>query len=317
MMHFPHNFFSRRRIASAIAAASFLFAGIAGTAPVARAEYGMGTQDVGPVVLPPNPTVVARPNAPIPLDLTFTSSNGATTTLASLFNHGKPVVLEMVYLNCPYMCGENQKNLANRIREGLHSLTLGKDFDVVIVSIDPEDTPARAAETRHTYLQTMGLPDSQPGFTYLTGTEDNIRALANAIGFGYQRNLLGGDKYLHSTAVFVSTPYARLSKTITNLGYTSDELHAALIAAADGKIGSGILETIALPCGAMRLNPQTGKYEANPWFWFGTAGGAATVAAMGIFLGTLWRGEAKRKRSGIDNVPASPPQEPPPDAPVD
>ena len=82
----------------------------------------------------------------------------------------------------------------NAIRTGPRSLQVGKDYDVVVVSIDPEDTPAMAAVKRGNYLKLAGRPDNEPGLIYLTGTEGNIRELAEAVGFGYRREFrVGGE----------------------------------------------------------------------------------------------------------------------------
>ena len=130
------------------------------------------------------------------------------------------------------------------------------------------------------------------GVTYLTGTRENIRQLADTVGFGYRENfgIKDGDaagKYAHSAGLFVCTPYGRLSQTIRGLNWPTDKLHYALLQAADGKIGSGFLETVGLPCGAVRMGPH--GYENNPWFWAGHGGGGATVLFMAIFGGDVAR----------------------------
>jgi protein SCO1/2 len=267
--------------------------------PEARAQYRPDRVESGTPVAIPNPEVVERPNAVIPLDLEFTRSDGATVKLGDFFNKGKPVVMTMVYFSCPNLCGYVQDDLINAIRSGPRSLKLGKDYDVVIVSIDPDDTPAQAEARRLKYLGIADRPPTQEGLIYLTGREENIRKLADTIGYGYRRNFGVAEddaagKFAHSAGVFVCTPYGRLSQTILGIGWPTDKLHYALLQASDNKIGSGFLETIALPCGAVRLGAH--GYEHNPWFWAGTAGGAATFAFMAIFLGVMWRGEWKRKR---------------------
>jgi protein SCO1/2 len=285
-----HNF---RKYSLAAAALVALF----GAAAVCRAQYRPDHIPDGPPVAVPNPTITDKPNAQLPLEETeFTTSEGHKIKLGELFNHNKPVIVSLVYFSCPMLCGLNQDALVEAVREGPRSLRLGQDYDIVVVSIDPDDTPATASAKRGTYLSKLDRPATQAGFTYLTGTADNIKKLADAVGFGYRRNY-EGDKFLHSTGIFVFTPYGRLSQIIKGLEYTPDELHSSLLLAADNKIGSGFLEKIALPCGAMRLNPLTGKYEHNPWFWAGTAGGAASFAFVAIFLGFLWRGEMKKPKN--------------------
>ncbi len=311
------NNFLQRTVAPALAALALLAGGVA-----ADAQYRADVVTDGPEVAGTNPDIVARPNSQLPLDdARFTRSDGVKVNLKDVFRPGKPVILSLVYFSCPMLCGLNQEALKNAVLQGPRSLRLGVDYDIVIVSIDPDDTPATATEKRNNYLKLMDRPATQEGFTYLTGTDDNIKLLADAVGFGYRRNwgLVPGDasgKFAHSTGIFICTPYGHLSQTIKNLDYTGDELHAALLTAADNKIGTGILEEFALPCGAMRLNPLTGHYEHNPWFWAGTAGGAASVGFMAIFLGVLWHGESKRKKLHLDDPPPAPPQAGEPDQSV-
>jgi protein SCO1 len=255
----------------------------------------------------PNPEVVERPNAAIPLDLEFTRWDGKKTKLGDLFNHGKPVVLSLVYFSCPNLCGYVQDDLVNAIRSGPKSLVAGKDYDVIVVSIDPDDTPEAAATKRSRYLTLTQRPEAEAGLIYLTGTEKNIRQLADTIGFGYRQNfdILKDDpagKYAHSAGIFVCTANGRLSQTIRGINWPTDKLHYALLNAADGKIGSGFLETVALPCGMVRLGAH--GYEQNPWFWAGTATAAASIAFMGIFLGVMWRREWQRKAHGGTAKPA-------------
>ena len=295
MIRAGHNF--KRSLTALAAAWTF-----AACTSLVSAQYRTDTLQLGTEIAAPNPQIVERPNAVIPADLEFTRSDGKTIKLAELFDQKKPVILDLVYFSFPSLCGYSQTTLADAIRSGPRSLELGKDYTIVIVSIDPDDTPAAAAAKRTVYLNMTGRPESQPGFTYLTGSQENIEALADTVGFGFRRNFNvapedAAGKFAHSSGIFVLTPGGRLSQTIQGINYPVDTLHFALLQASSGKIGSGFLETIALPCGAMRLNPNTGHYEHNPWFWAGTAGGGASLAFMTIFLAFMWRGEWKRSHA--------------------
>jgi protein SCO1 len=280
---------------------SAAFIAVLGMASTARAQYwsnrpGDAEAPAAPI---PNPEIVDKANALIPQDLEFTRSDGKKVKLAELFNHGRPVVVSLVYFSCPSLCTFVQDDLVNAIRSGPKSLRCGKDYDVIIVSFDPDDTPEAAAGKRVRYLALTERPEAAAGLTYLTGTESNIRQLADTIGFGYRKNigLLDKDpagKYAHSAGVFICTANGRVSQTLRGLGWPSDKLHYALLQASDGKIGSGFLETVALPCGMVRLGSH--GYEQNPWFWAGTATAGASLVFMGILLGTLWRREWRRKK---------------------
>ena len=276
----------------------------------AKAQYREDIGPVGPPVAVPNPEITEKPNAAIPQDLVFTRWDGKKVKLADLFNQNKPVILSLVYFSCPNLCGFTQDDLVNAVKEGPRGLVLGKDYDIVVVSIDPDDTPAAAAAKRNGYLKKLERPESQAGFTYLTGTRENIKALADTVGFGYRQNFgLKPDdtagKFAHSSGIFICTSYGRLSQTILGVNYEPDTIHNALRLASDGKIATGMLG-VGLACGAMRFNPNTGRYESNPWFWAGTAGGGASIAFVGIFMSLMWRGEWKRRKAHVDDLPAHP-----------
>ena len=109
----------------------------------ASAQYREDTTPIGPAVKVPNPEITLKPNAEIPLDLSFTRSDGAAVKLGDLFKHGnKPVILSLVYFSCPNLCGLTQDHLIDAVKVGPRSLELGKDYEVVVVSIDPDDTAA-------------------------------------------------------------------------------------------------------------------------------------------------------------------------------
>ena len=277
-------------------------------AGAAWGQYRMDRTEAGPPVAVPNPVIVERGNAQVPVDLEFTRWDGRKVKLGELFGHGRPVVLSLVYFSCPTLCNQTQDDLINAIRSGPRSLKVGKDYDVVVVSIDPDDTPALAAAKRARYLTLADRKDDEPGLVYLTGTERNIRELADAVGFGYRRNFgVAADdsagKFAHSAGVFVCTAGGRLSQTVLGIGWPSDKLHFALVQAADGKIGTGFLETISLPCGAVRMGAH--GYESNPWFWAGTGTAGATIVATMAFLGVMWRGEWKKRGRAAGAPPAT------------
>ncbi|GEM_PF-2064726 len=262
---------------------------------VARGQYSTG--NYGPAVATPNIAVITKKtNAQVPLDLEFTNSDGRAVKLRELFN-GKPVLLSLVYFSCPQLCGLTQEGLVNGILDGPRELKLGQDYNVIVVSIDPDEKYSTAAEKRKNYLAKSDRPPSQAGFNYLVGNQDNIADLADAVGFGFRRNSEGNDKFSHEAGIFICTPDGRLSQTIRGISFTPDELHYRLREASGGRIGSELLG-IALSCGAMRFNEHTGLYEHNKYFWYGTGGVSLTTLVFGIFMFVLWRGEFKKKKQG-------------------
>jgi protein SCO1/2 len=286
----------------AVAAAAFAAGALLASLPAA-AQYRQDPPATGPSVPVAAPEIVEKKNAAIPQDLVFTSSDGKKVKLGDLFDAKRPVILQLVYFSCPNLCGFSQDELVKTLRSGPRGLSMGQDYNVVVVSIDPEDTPTLAAAKRQKYAELMGLAPDAAGFTYLTGDEESIKQLSDAVGFPYKRNY-GPDvatvgKFAHSTGIFVCTPYGHLSQTITGLTYTADAVHNSLLVAGQGKVGAALLG-VGLSCGAVHFNPSTGQYEQNPWFWVGSAVGGASFAFMGLFLGSLWLGELKKKKQDKD-----------------
>jgi protein SCO1 len=276
--------------------------------------YGQHALPTGTPVAMPAPGIVDKQNAIIKLqELEFKTSEGKTVKLDEVYNQGRPVILQLVYFSCPNLCGFSQDDLARTVASEPRGLKLGKDFDIVVVSIDDEDTTEDAAKKRASYLRKMNMPESQAGFTYLTGSAANIRMLAETVGFGYRRNY-GPDltetagKYAHSGGIFITTSYGLLSQTMLGLNYSPDTLHNALRLAANGKIG-GTMLGIGLSCGAVHFDPATGTYKHNPYFYAGVAVGGASLIFMGMFLGSLWLGEAKKAKKNREtpNTPAGTP----------
>lgn len=239
-----------------------------------------------------------KDGAVLPLDLEFTDHTGAKVRLKDYFTDRRPVVLTMVYHTCPQLCGMAQEGLMNGIKSGPRELKVGKDYRVLVISFDHDEETSRAALIRKNYLGRMGLPENQEGFVYLTGTQENIRAVANTIGFGFKfnpawKNDNSLDKYIHQAGIFIFNGDGKLAQAIGGVMFEEDLMHYQLLQAGEGKVGSGMLR-LALNCGLMYVD-EFGNYRHNPWAWAGTIGGAVILLCVGSMLAVLWRGEFRKK----------------------
>ncbi len=235
------------------------------------------------------PKIVDKAGTQLPLDDAFTSADGKSVTLGDFFHHEKPVIVTMVYFSCPLMCGETQRQIAQSVVEKPGGLQPGKDYDIVVVSIDPQDTPDAAQQKQAKYRDLANLSKDDAAITYLVGKEDNVQQLADALGFNFKRNFgPASDKFVHQPGIFICTPDGKLSHTIAGLVFDNKELYESLRTASNGKIGSGFT-AFAISCGAMKFNPLTGHYEMNPYFWVGSATGLVTLLMVGGFLTMLFR----------------------------
>ncbi|HUJ22309.1 MAG TPA: SCO family protein [Bryobacteraceae bacterium] len=240
-------------------------------------------------VLPPglrNVGLEQKLNQQVPLHLNFRDENGRELPLSAYFGQ-KPVILALVYYQCPMLCTQILNGLVISLR-GM-SLESGRDFEVVSVSIDPTETPALAARKKAEYLRRYAK--SPAGWHFLTGAEPQIRQLADAVGFRYAYDP-ASKQYAHASAIMVLTPGGRLSKYFYGIEYASRDLRLGLVEASEEKIGTPV-DQLLLYC--YHYDPHTGKYSAIVMNIVRLAG----VLTLLIFLPALfwlWRWDLKRDR---------------------
>ncbi len=193
-------------------------------------------------------------NAQIPLGLTFRDETGRSVTLGDYFGK-RPVILALVYYRCPMLCGEELKGLARSLRP--LSISVGKDFDIVVVSIDPTETPELASAKKSTFVDRYDRPGSEGGWHFLTGEEPAIAALASTVGFRYTYSP-ETKLYAHAAGIVVTTPTGRLSRYLYGIDYSPKDLQFALIESSAGKIGTPIARLLLF---CYHYDPSTGKYS--------------------------------------------------------
>ncbi len=202
-----------------------------------------------------------RLGQPLPLASTFTDETGRTGSLQTWFT-GRPVILALVYYRCVMLCPQVLHGLA----VGLHdsTLTLGKDYDVVVASIDPGDTPADAQKEKQQFLSETGTPQKAAGAVhFLTSQPASIAALSAATGFHYV--MVPGpdgkmDQFAHSSVIMFATPDGRLSKYLSGIDYPARDLRMAVLDASAHHIANPV-DLVLLYC--CSYNPVVGKYSVS------------------------------------------------------
>lgn len=233
--------------------------------------------------------IVERPGAALPLELAFVDEEGKPVALRDSFGAGRPVLLTLAYSRCPMLCTLVLDGLAEALSE--LSLTPGRDYELVTVSIDPREPPVLARQKKERYVGALGRPEAHAAWHFLTGREEAIRRLADSLGFGY-RYLPDRNEYAHPAAVFVATSDGRLSRTLYGVRFDPRTVRLALVEAGEGKVGSAV-DRILLYC--YHYDAASGRY-APAALRAMRAGGAATVLLLGVLLGALWLKEARRRR---------------------
>jgi protein SCO1 len=222
-------------------------------------------------------------NDTIPLDLTFRDEHGQTVELAHYFG-SKPVILTLVYFSCPMLCTQVLNGLDRSLK--LIPLDIGKDFNVVTVSIDPTDRPVVAEAKQAMYTGMYGRPGAAQGWHFLTGDEPQIKQLANAVGFRYAYDA-ESKQFAHASVIMVLTAEGKISRYFYGVQYPERDLRLGLVEASQGKIGSP-LDQALLYC--YHYDPHTGKYGLLISRVIQIAG-LLTVVVGGVWLYVLFRGE--------------------------
>jgi protein SCO1/2 len=222
-------------------------------------------------------------NAQVPLDLTFKDESGRTVPLGAFFQK-KPVILALVYYECPMLCNMTLNGLVRSLRS--ITLSAGDDFELVAVSINPRETPQLAMAKKETYLEKYQRHNATNGWHFLTGKEDNIQALADAVGFRYAYDPVI-KQYAHAAGIMVVTPEGKLSRYFYGIEFPSRDLRLGLVEASNNKIGSPV-DQVLLYC--YHYNPVTGKYGFAIQSLLQVLG-SGTALALGAFIFMSFRKE--------------------------
>lgn len=226
--------------------------------------------------------------AQIPPDLVFRDEEGKSVRLGDFFGK-KPIVLSLVYFDCPALCTEVLNGELRTMRS--ISLDLGQDFDAVTVSFEPKDTPALARAKRDVYAGQYGRPGAAQNWHFLTGEQASIDALTNAVGFRYAYDA-SIRQYAHAAAILVLTPDGRIDRYFYGVIYPARDLRLGLVEASEGKIGT-LTDQALLYC--YQYDPATGKYGLVIMNVLRAAGGL-TVLLLGIFVGAMFLRERRQHR---------------------
>jgi protein SCO1/2 len=224
-------------------------------------------------------------NQQLPLDAAFVDESGKPVKLGDYFGK-KPAILALVYYTCPMLCSEEMDGLTSSLE--MVKLTPGKDFGVVIVSIDPSDSPEQAAKSKALYVKRYGRPETAGGWHFLTGQRPAIDAVTNAVGFGYVR-VPGPDgklsQFAHASSIEIVTPEGKLAQYYLGVEYSPKDMLLGLIDASGNKIGSPVANILTY---CYHYDPQTNKHSLMVARVV-QVGGMITVAGLGGFMFLMFR----------------------------
>ena len=228
-----------------------------------------------------------RLQAQLPLDLAFRNSMGHAVVLRDLVGRGRPVVLSLVYFECPMMC----TLVLNGMVKGLKDIpyTAGREFDMITLSFDHEETHVLAADKKKAYVDAYSRAGADEGWHFLVGEEEPIRQVCETVGFGFKYNP-ETDQYAHRSGIIILTPEGVVSRMIPGTEYDAKTLRLSLADASNGKIGN-LIDRIALLC--YQYDPAIGKYSLAIMNVI-RLGCFLTIAALGGMLFAHFRAERRQ-----------------------
>jgi protein SCO1/2 len=212
----------------------------------------------------------------VPADIPFVDETGRQVTLGEYFGK-RPVVLALVYYECPMLCTQVLNGLVSAL--GVLNFEAGREFDVVAVSFNPKEGPGLASQKKAAYVERYGRPQAAGGWHFLTGSQESITRLTEAVGFKYEFDPKIG-QFAHGAAIEVLTPKGTIAKYFYGIEFSPRDLRLGLVEAAEEHIGS-VIDNVLLFC--YHYDPSTGKYGADILALVRT-GAVATVLAFAVFL---------------------------------
>ena len=231
-------------------------------------------------------------NAQVPLNAQFTDSTGRQVRLGDYLGR-RPAVLALVYYTCPMLCDQLLRGVVDGIKP--LSLTPGRDFDVIAISINPSEGPAEAAEKRHEMTALYSKTADPSGWHFLTGTDANIHAVADAVGYHYRYDPKT-KMYFHAAGIMVLTPEGRAARYFYGVSFDPKDIKLGLVEASHRQIGSVVDEILLFCC---KYDAITGKYTATVFNILRLVGGGFLLL-LAAGLGLLWRREvASRWRAAL------------------
>ena len=253
-----------------------------GVSAYAQSQYPTQNIGVRPELLK-DVGIDQKLNNSVPLDLTFRDETGQTVKLAQFFGN-KPVILSLVYYNCPMLCTQVLNGMERSLKD--LPMDIGKQFSVVTVSIDPTERATLASSKQALYTGLYGRPGATESWHFLTGDEPQIKQLANAVGFRYAYDP-ASKQFAHASAIMILTPEGRISRYLYGIQYATRDLRLGLVEASEGKIGTRV-DQILLLC--YHYDAATGKYSLLISRVL-KAAGVFTILVIGIGIFLLARSE--------------------------
>ena len=234
-------------------------------------------------------------DAQLPLDITFKDDSGNEVVLGQYFTNEKPIIITLNYYRCPMLCSLTLNGLTAGLEE--MDWTLGDEFEVITLSINPDEKPPLAKKNKEGYLGHYSREGAEKGWHFLTGDQENITKLADSLGFGYVFDSNTGE-FHHTASIMFITPDGRISKYMNDVQFKGQDLRFALIEASEGRIGT-MLDTLLL-FNCFQYDPDSNSYSPVAWKLMRT-GGVLMLVVLGVGLAVLGFTSSDRLKKSQNN----------------
>ncbi|HRJ88515.1 MAG: SCO family protein [Blastocatellia bacterium] len=235
--------------------------------------------------------ITQRLGETLPLDAAFKDENGSNVILGDYFNKGRPVILALVYYECPMLCNQVLNGLTGTLK-GI-ALDTGKDYDVVAISFDAKENgkPDLARNKKASYMERYGRPGTEKGWHFLTGEQTMIDRVTESVGFTYEWDE-ATKQFAHASGIMIVTPEGRLSRYFYGIDYAPRDVKLGLVESAENKVGS-VTDQLLLYC--FHYDPSTGKYGFAILNLM-RAAAVATLLGMGAMGFVFWRRNKSKRQ---------------------
>ncbi|MDP7008875.1 MAG: SCO family protein [Phycisphaerales bacterium] len=212
----------------------------------------------------------------IPLNLSFADEQGEIIELSEYFNGEKPIIVTLNYYRCPMLCSLTLNGLVDGLRE--MKLNLGEDFDIVTVSINPDEKSPLALKNQEGYVGKYDREGAEQHWHFLTGDQHNITKLADSLGFGYVFDPKSGE-FHHTASIMFLTPDGKISRYMNDVKFSGRDLRLALVEASEGKTGSLIDTFLLFNC--YQYDPDSNSFTPSAWKIMRMAGVTTLIVVAG------------------------------------
>ncbi len=246
--------------------------------------------------------IIEKVNSPLPAGLTFIDEEGKPVTLESFYKTGRPIVINLGYSRCPSICIVMRDQITQNLGET--GLTLGEDFVILNISIDPTETPEQARDIRSQVfkqLEEKGIEPSSEGWRFLTADSDTIAKLTDGVGYRYLY-IKPQDQYGHPGVLVLADGEGVIRRYLNGTNYTAKTLRLSIVETSDGKVGS-LLDKAYITC--FVFDPKANNYAATAKFIMMTGGGVTIVVIVGLVLAGFAYEKRKRQLDLTNTCPSA------------